>query len=81
MEQSKRMADHFIRLGYFGRLTFRWRDREDGEPVAFECSIWLFPDRRATIVIERDEEYLRSYGDHAAPIVEVCEQLGLPESK
>lgn len=81
MKQSKRMAVHFIQLGYRGRLTFRWRDPDDDrDPARFECEIWMPPHQERVAptitVISNSEDY--PHDGTIAPIVAFCEQLMLP---
>ena len=84
MRQSKLMAAHFIQLGYRGRLTFRWRDQDDGEDVHFGCTIWLPYDRPDTAPIFKIESNCEHYPDcdgTVTPIINLCEKMNLSEKE
>jgi hypothetical protein len=82
MDQHKRTAARFVRLGYRGRLEFIWRLSEDRDPDPFSCEIWMpsqDKDAAPTIRIEaHGEDYLAS-GGTVAPIVAICEAMKLVE--
>lgn len=80
MSQSKLVVAHYIRLGYYGHLTFAWRDPEDREPVDFGCHIVLpsiNSDIPITFRIESNDQDRPESGATVTPILEVCKALKL----